>query len=218
MQLAGKEIPDHMKLPDLQEILKMRPAPTPSPTGPDDDKRDGEGTRIENDITTFMFVVEHLVGAVLGKEGWDKYKCCSRVSTKFTPSNKAYLYVILSNSYELWVDAEGSRVGSGNLTKDETNKKYCGWTQEGIKEYNNLLHKVKENRQAVGAWDVEQAVMDALKERYDHETRRHTLAVRRRRKRRCQRDQDDSDHDKHGLGDVDTDNNLSEAFATSVPV
>jgi hypothetical protein len=218
MQLAGKEIPNHMKLPDLQEILKMRPAPTPSPTGPGDDKRDGEGTHIENNITTFMFVAEHLVGAVLGKKGWDKYKCRSQISAKFTPSDEAYLYVILSNSYELWVNAEGSRVGSGNLTKDGTNKKYCGWTQEGIKKYNDLMHKVKENRRAAGARDVEQAVMDALKEWYNHETRRHTLAVCRRRKRRRQRDQDDSDHDEHGLGDIDADNDLSEVFATSVPV
>jgi hypothetical protein len=65
---------------------------------------------------------------------------------------------------------------------------------------------------------VEQAVVDALKERYDHETRRHTLVVHRHRKRRCQCNWDKSNHDEHGLGDIDADNNLSEAFAISVPV
>jgi hypothetical protein len=28
MELAGTEVPGHMTLPDLQEILKMRPSPT----------------------------------------------------------------------------------------------------------------------------------------------------------------------------------------------
>jgi hypothetical protein len=52
MQSNGDELPGHMKLPALQEILKMRPPP-------DDDS---------DDITTFMFDAEHLVGAVLGKK------------------------------------------------------------------------------------------------------------------------------------------------------
>jgi len=107
------------------------------------------------------------------------------VSTKFTPSDEAYLYVILVNSYDLWISAEGSRVGNGSLTKDGTNKKYCGWTKEGIKLYKEYMQKVKSNRQAVGAREVEEAVMEALKQRYQDETRRNTLAVRcHQRKRR----------------------------------
>jgi hypothetical protein len=165
MQLAGTAVVGHMTLPDLQEILKMRP----SPMAPNDDVNDDQDDN-QNDITTFTFVAEYLVGAVLGKKEWDRYKCLDRLSTKFTPSDEAYRYVILSNSYDLWRNAEGSRVGNGSLTKDGSNKKYCGWTREGIEMYNNFLKKVKENRQAAWAHDVEAQVMDTLKLRYNHGT------------------------------------------------
>jgi hypothetical protein len=37
-------------------------------------------------------------------------------------------------------------VGTGILTKDGLNKKYCGWTKQGIKVYNKILEKVRANR------------------------------------------------------------------------
>jgi hypothetical protein len=208
IQLAGNQVPDHIKLPELQDILKMRPHPTPNTWGE-------ENAHQDDNMTTFTFVVEHLVGAILGKKVWDKYKCRERVSTKFTPSDEAYLYVTLENSYELWMSAEGSRVGTGSLTKDGTNKKYCGWTVEGIMKYNEYMDKVKLNREAVGAKDVEEAVMNTLKQRYENETRRNTIAVRRRRRKRRLHillDDDDSE-EEHGLGEIDAHNDLSMAFA-----
>jgi hypothetical protein len=70
IQLAGNIVPDHMKLPELRDILKMIPPPTPNARGEENDHQD------EN-MTAFTFVVEHLVGAILGKKVWDKYKCCT---------------------------------------------------------------------------------------------------------------------------------------------
>jgi hypothetical protein len=197
MQRNGGEVPGHMRLPDLQEILKMRPSPD------DDDDH--------NDITTFTFVAEHLVGAVLGKKVWNRHKCTDKVSTKLTPSDEAYLYVILSNSYDLWINAVGTRVGTGSFTKDGANKKFCGWTREGIHLCNGFMHKVKENRRAAWAHDVEEEVKEALKLWYDQDTRRHTQAVRRRRKKRPRND--DYSSDEHEL-DIDADNDLSIAFAS----
>jgi hypothetical protein len=60
-------------------------------------------------------------------------------------------------------------VGNGSLTKDRTNKKYCGWTREGIQMYNKFLKKVKDNRQEDWAHDVEKQVMEALKLWYNQE-------------------------------------------------
>lgn len=206
IQLAGNIVPDHIKLPELRDILKMRPPPIPNARGEENDHQD------EN-MTAFTFVVEHLVGAILGKKVWDKYKCREHVSTKFTPSDEAYLYVILENSYELWISAEGSRVGAGNLTKDGTNKKYCGWTVEGIKKYNHYMDKVKLNREAVGAKDVEEAVVNTLKQRHEWDTRRNTIAVRRRKRRHhILLDGNDSEEER-GLGEIDAHNDLSTAFA-----
>jgi hypothetical protein len=94
MELKGTEVPGHMTLPNLQEIVKMRPSPT-TQNDNDDDQDDNQ-----NDINTFT---EHLVGPVLGKNEWDdRYKCCEWLSTKFTPSNEAYFYVLLTNSNDLW--------------------------------------------------------------------------------------------------------------------
>jgi len=125
----GEDVPTHMELPDLQDIFKMRPSQMAGAQGEDNNS-------IENDTTAFTFIVKHLVPAVVGKKTWNRCKCKELVSEKFTPSDEAFLYVILSNSYDLWKSANGSKVGAGTLTKDGTNKKYCGWTKQGIKMYN----------------------------------------------------------------------------------
>jgi hypothetical protein len=196
MQSNGDELPGHMKLPALQEILKMRPPP-------DDDG---------DDITTFTFVAEHLVGAVLGQKVWDEHKCRYQVSTKLTPSDEAYIYLVLSNSYDLWRNAEGTRVGTGKFTKNGTNKKNGGWTREGIHLYNGFMRMVKENREAAWAHDVEEEVREALKLRYDGATQRHTQAVRRRRRKK-RRMHNDYSSDEDDL-DIDAENDLGIVFAS----
>ena len=75
------------------------------------------------------------------------------------------------------------------------------------------MHKVKENRQAAWAHDVEEEVKEALKLRYDQGTLRHTQSVRRGRKKR--RMHDDYSSDEHELDvDIDAENDLSTAFAS----
>ena len=75
-------------------------------------------------------------------------------------------------------------------------------------------NKVKLNREAVGAKDVEEAVVNTLKQRYEWETRRNTIAVRRRRrKRRHHILLDGNDSKGEGLGEIDAQNDLSTAFA-----
>jgi hypothetical protein len=197
-----------MELPDLQDIFKMRPLQMAGAHGEDNDS-------IENDTTAFTFIVEHLVPAVVGKKTWNRCKCKELVSEKFTPSDEAFLYVILSNSYDLWKSANGSKVGAGTLTKDGTNKKYCGWTKQGIKMYNDILRKVKKNREAEGAKKVEETVRDALKEQYGNGNQRNSdAAYRRRRKRRHQRGNHyDSNNEDDDVESIDAENDLSEAFA-----
>jgi hypothetical protein len=52
-----KEVPIHMKLPTMADILKLRQAP-----------------RASNNAT-FTFVVEHLAGAVIGQRKWKTTRC-----------------------------------------------------------------------------------------------------------------------------------------------
>ena len=74
------------------------------------------------------------------------------------------------------------------------------------------MHKVKLNCQGVGAQNVEQTVMDVLKQRYEDQTQRNSLAVRqrwRKRKRQNMGEDDDTDEeDERASGDLDAENNL----------
>ena len=207
----GQEVPTHMQLPDLRDILKMRPLPM--------GRREGGGNETSgNDITAFTFVVEHLVPAVIGKKTWNKSKCTEIVSTTFSPSDEAFLYLILSNSYDLWKSANGSKVGTGTLTKDGTNKKYCGWTKQGMKVFNDILRKVKQNREAAGAKKVEEDVRDALRERDPNWIRRNREAASRWRRRKRKRGDDGSDDDDDDLESVEAENDLMEAFGDTEEV
>jgi hypothetical protein len=167
LQLKGEVVPAHIELPKLEDILEMRPSPTAN----------GGGEEVENINKGFVFVAEYLVGAVLGKKEWDNNKFHHGVTKHFMDSDEAFLYVLLANSYDLWKNAEGSKVGTGNLTRDGSSKKFCGWTKQGIKFYNDILEKVKTNRNASWAKNVEDKVMETLKERYNFVRRRNTQLI-----------------------------------------
>jgi hypothetical protein len=92
-------------------------------------------------------------------------------------TDKAFLYVILANSYDLWKITEGTRVGTGNLTRDGSNKKYCGWTKQGIKVYNKILEKVKANHNASWAQNVEDKVMETLRDHNKCDRWRNTQVI-----------------------------------------
>jgi hypothetical protein len=109
---------------------------------------------------SFVFVTNYLVGAVLGKKEWGRYKFCQWVTKHFTETDEAFLYVILLNLYDLWKTSDGTKVGAGILTKDGLNKKYCGCTKQGIKAYNKILEKVRANCKASWAQNVEDKVME----------------------------------------------------------
>jgi hypothetical protein len=60
-----------MELPNLEDILKMRPSLTTNVGVEDEGKYDTK---------SFVFVAEYLVVAVLGKKEWDNYKLRHRVA------------------------------------------------------------------------------------------------------------------------------------------
>jgi hypothetical protein len=106
-----------------------------------------------------VFVANYLAGAVLGKMEWDRYKFRQWVTKHFTETDEAFLYVVLLKLYDQWKTSDGMKVGPGILTKDGSNKKYCGWTKQGIKAYNKILEKVRANRKASWAQNVADKVI-----------------------------------------------------------
>jgi hypothetical protein len=220
--LNGEEVPTSIKLPNLEDILKMRQMPntngeveeTTTNEGMEETNTNGglEGGQMGGE--SFVFVADYLVGAVLGKKEWDRYKFRQRVTKHFTETDEAFLYVVLLNSYDLWKTSDGTKVGTGILTKDGSNKKYCGWTKQGIKAYNEILEKVRDNRKASWAQNVEDKVMETLRDRYNCDGRRNRNLIRRRKKRKFEYCGSDGEED--GDNAVDADNDLSTVFALAV--
>jgi hypothetical protein len=118
MQLKGEAVPAHMELPNCQDILKMRQLPTMNSRveAPTMDSGVEAG---QNEAKSFVFVAKYLIGAVLGIKEWDNYKFHHQLTKKVTESDETFLYVVLVNLYNLWKNTNWTRVGTGNLTKEE---------------------------------------------------------------------------------------------------
>ena len=67
------------------------------------------------------------------------------MSNAMSISDEAFMLLVLENQYELWMDAESTRVGRGRYIDNVPNKKYCGWSNEGMRHFNILQAKVRNN-------------------------------------------------------------------------
>ena len=160
----GKEVPVARILPSMADILKLRQAP-----------------RASNN-TAFTFIVEHLAGAVIGQRKWKTARCYVPLSNAMSVSDEAFMLLVLENQYELWMDAESTRVGRGRYTENVPNKKYCGWSNEGMRRFNILLAEVRNNQNKQYSKEVEDATTRTLAERYQT-----LMAVRGRNSRKRRR-------------------------------
>jgi hypothetical protein len=109
------------------------------------------------------------------------------------------MLLVLENQYELWMNSETTKVGRGKYTENGPNKKFCGWTNEGMRRFNELIEEVRTNRNKPYSKDVEEATFKTLAERY-----KALLAGSRKNSRKRRR------HDSelgHGGEDEDDDDN-----------
>ena len=79
--------------------------------------------------------------------------------------------------------------------------------------YNEILEKVKANRNASWAQKVEDKVMETMRDHHKNDERRNTIVIQRRKKR--VRDYD-SGEEEDGDYEVEADNDLSTVFAYGV--
>ena len=159
----NQEVPIHLDLPRLCDILKMRQKPV-------GDKFDQEEIQ-----QAFTFLVEHLLGHVIGKSDWDTTKCFHPVSDKVTISDEAYTLLLCENVYEKWMQMKPPQAGQkltvvkGKYTDPEngaTNEKFKGWTADGIQRYNQLYQDVQRNRNQQWAEEVETTALQDFQGRY----------------------------------------------------
>ena len=111
-------------------------------------------------------------------------------------SDEAFMLLVLENQYELWMDAESTRVGRGRYTDNVPNKKYCGWSNEGMRRFNILQAEVRNNRNKQYSKEVEDATTRTLAERYQT-----LMAVRGRNSHK---------HWQHHVPDSDDEDNQEE--------
>lgn len=185
------EISGGSRLPTMEDFVRMRPIKG---------EHNGDG---------FVFVNNHLCRAVIGKRLWDDIKFHKPLSKILTISDEAFLYTILENSYELWVESTSRKVEKGTYTKQGTNKKYCGWSSGGINKYNDFFEKVKENREEAERHgnELEMKLLEELKARFSNE---HTLGQASKRRRKRRRELGDESEEESNSGMVEAYNTLDE--------
>jgi hypothetical protein len=141
-----------------------------NPEDDDDDEDDPENNKQQ----AFTFLVEHLLGHVIGKRDWDIKKCFRTVSEYVSISDEAYTLLLCENVYEKWIKIKPTQAGTvrnivrGKYTDQEngaSNEKFKGWTAEGIQRYNQLYQNVKQNRLEKWAKDVEKDALRDFQER-----------------------------------------------------
>ena len=146
----GQEVPIHMQLPTLAEIPNLQE----------------QVPCLNNNTPAFMFIMEHLAGAVIGQWKWKTTRCYTPLSKHMSVSHEAFMLLVLENQYELWMESETARVGQGKYTENAPNKKFCGWSNEGMRRFNNLLAEVRINRAKQYSKEVENVIFKTLAERY----------------------------------------------------
>jgi len=105
------------------------------------------------------------------------------------------MLLVLKNQYELWINSDTTKVGRGKYTENGPNKKFCGWTNEGMRRFNKLLEEVRTNQNKLYSKDVEETTFKTLAERY-----KALLAGSRKNRRKrhhhvCEHSDRDDDED-----------------------
>jgi hypothetical protein len=191
-------VPRHLDLPKLSELLKMRQNPA------DNDNEDDQENNKEQQA--FTFLTEHLLGHVIGKRDWDIKRCFHRVSDYVSISDEAYTLLLCENVYEKWLKIKPPQAGEvqtvvrGKYTDQgngASNKKYKGWTAQGIQRYNQLYQNVKQNRTEQWAKDIE---MRTIRE-YQDRCKGRLVGTQIRQKKRKKQDwllgDDDNNNEAH---------------------
>ena len=82
-----------------------------------------------------------------------------RFSDKITISDEAFCIFTLERNWDVWaseVDTGNKQpMRSGDYTEKNTNKKYSGWTREGMDRYSELAKKIRKVRKTQGRKDLE---------------------------------------------------------------
>lgn len=173
----GEEVPSHLLEPTLEQFMAGRTRPAPNETPQEKEKR----------IHAFRFMVEFLAPKVRGAKGWEADMCTLPLQqTNFTASDETMTKLALENMWTQWHATPGTVEAKerGMYTKQGSNQKGMGWSQEGINRYNELFKETVKDRNNTWAVDFEIDVRDSLKERHYKLSSLEQIRQAKTRKRR----------------------------------
>ena len=82
-----------------------------------------------------------------------------RFSEKITISDEAFGIFTLERNWDVWASEEdtGNKqpMRSGEYTEKNTNKKFSGWTREGMERYSEIAKRIRKVRKTQGRKDLE---------------------------------------------------------------
>jgi hypothetical protein len=118
------------------------------------------------DSEAFKFFCNHLLQNVIGKVEWRTNKAASKIIHMATPSDEAFALLLLENSEERWRDMYVKRnmkssevlakyTNAGDKSKKRHSCKFQGWSNDGLKRFNQLLDIVIANRISNMLWEDE---------------------------------------------------------------
>ena len=100
----------------------------------------------------YFFFFEHLLENVAGKQLWKKQKYMAEVSKCVSVLDEGYCLLLLLNSYQLYAEQATKEKGDKCVVKPKytgqhgSNKRFEGWTHEGLLAYNDICQKLVKDR------------------------------------------------------------------------
>ena len=124
-------------VPDIttEELLKLHQKPLPGVTDLD--------VKLNNEA--FIYFMEFVLPKIAGAKGWQEEMCSNPLSdTKITPSDEAFALLCCKNMWDKWNADDSttmSRHNQGKYTSSGTNRKYGGWSEQGLRRFNELFRE-----------------------------------------------------------------------------
>ena len=163
-------------MPDLESILAMRRGAVRKTQGFDEEQDDDDASSVSEACdpllpsidaishrfkkSAYALFCQHILICVSGKKQFDNQARTKKLSYFVGVSDEAYALLLLENHWERYEDYANqspivamharykSKIKPKFTLQDGNNKKFKGWSQEGIKRFNQLVQEVEQDRQS----------------------------------------------------------------------
>ena len=117
---------------------------------------------------------------------------------KITPSDEAFALLCCKNMWDKWNadnNATMSHHDRGKYTSSGTNRKYGGWSKQGLQQFNELFWEAIINRSKKWAPTVEGTVMDKFRKKYYPNASLDDIRKSKTRRKKHRRDLDGKEYE-----------------------